>query len=70
MLTFPEWCPLINAGKLPENTSRVQIKDWPEAEYAKLPKMPGVWFEGDGKSMFDHGGEEPFGEFNLICPGN
>ena len=63
VLTFPEWCPLINAKKLPENTARVMIKDWPEEEYAKLPTMPGFWVEVGGTFKFEHGGEERVGEF-------
>lgn len=63
VLMFPEFCPLIGAGELPDTPARVFIKDWPEAEYAKLPAKPGLWIEADGTFRYDGDGEEHLEKF-------
>lgn len=57
VLTFPEFCPYIGAGELPEIKTRVFTKDWPAGKYADLPPKPGFYIGPEG-ILYDPPGRE------------
>lgn len=62
VLTFPEFCPYIGAGELPEISTRAFIKDWPAEKYAELPPKPGFYLTADGPAF-----EPPGPETEAAC---
>ena len=47
VLTFPEFI-TVEQADIPKPTIRFYVKDWPDAEVAKLEPLPGVYKEADG----------------------